>query len=99
MSVPMTSVFNEKSGDYLSVTRMDDFKHEALTTHKEGEVIVSGKTSIGYTGFENIDNNAHVSFGFPYHETPKTYVRKLTLAPSVEAFQFLEKGASIRLTC
>ncbi len=98
LSVPMTAIFNEKSGNYLSVTRMDDFKHEALTTHKEEEVIVSGKTSIGYTGFENIDNSAHVSFGYPYYETPKTYIRKLTLAPSVEAFQFLEKGASIRLT-
>lgn len=98
LSVPMTAIFNEMSGDYLSVTRVDDFKHEALTTHKEGEVIVSGKTSIGYTGFENIDNSAHVSFGFPYYETPKTYIRKLTLAPPVEAFQFLEKGASIRLT-
>lgn len=98
LSVPMTAVFNEKSGEYLSVMRMDDFKHEALTTHKEGEVIVSGKTSIGFTGFENIDNDAYLSFGFPYQETPKTYIRKLTLAPPVEAFQFLGKGTSIRLT-
>lgn len=98
LSVPMTAVFNEKTGDYLSVMRVDDFKHEALTTHKEGEVVVSGKTSIGYTGFENVDNNAHISFGFPYYETPKTYIRKLTLAPPVEAFQMLKKGESIKLT-
>lgn len=98
LSVPMTAVFNEKTGDYLSVMRIDDFTHEALTTHKEGEVIVSGKTSIGYTGFENVDNNAHLSFGFPYYETPKTYIRKLTLAPPVEAFQHLKKGESIQLT-
>ena len=98
LSVPMTAIFNEKSGTYLSVMRMDDFKHEALTTHKEGEVIISGKTSIGYTGFENKNGDARISFGFPYQETPKTYIRKLTLAPSVEAFQFLEKGKSIRLT-
>lgn len=98
LSVPMTAIFNEKSGDYLSVIRVDDFKHDALTMHKEGEVIISGKTSIGYTGFENINNSAHISCGFPYRETPKTYIRKLTLAPSVEAFQFLKKGASIRLT-
>ncbi|WP_298647558.1 hypothetical protein [uncultured Proteiniphilum sp.] len=98
LSVPMIAVFNEKTGEYLSVMRMDDFKDEALTTHKDGEVIVSGKTSIGYTGFENVDNSATISFGFPYYETPKTYIRKLTLAPSVEAFQFLEKGESIKLT-
>ena len=98
LSVPMTAVFNEKTGEYLSVMRIDDFKEEALTTHKEGEVIVSGKTSIGYTGFENMDGNAHLSFGFPYCETPKIYIRKLTLAPPVEAFQYLGKGESIQLT-
>ena len=97
LSVPMTAVFNEKSGTYLSVMRMDDFKHEALTTHKEGEVIVSGKTSLGYTGFENTDGSASLSFGYPYRETPKTYIRKLTLAPPVETFQFLAKGESITL--
>lgn len=98
LSVPMTAVFNEKTGEYLSVMRMDDFNDEALTAHKEGEVIVSGKTSIGYTGFENVDGNANLSFGFPYYETPRTYIRKLTLAPPVEAFQYLGKGESIKLT-
>lgn len=97
LSAPMTSIFNEKTGTYTSVMRLDDFKHEALTTHKEGEVILSGKTSLGYTGFENIDGNAALSFGFPYQETPKNYIRKLTLAPPVEAFQFLEKGESLTL--
>ncbi|SCM57953.1 glycoside hydrolase family protein [Petrimonas mucosa] len=98
LSVPMTAIFNEKSGAYTSVMRKDDFKHDALTTHKEGEVIISGITSIGYTGFENREGDAMLSFGYPYQETPKSYIRKLTLAPSVEAFQFLEKGKSIRLT-
>ena len=97
LSTPMTSVFNEKTGNYSSVLRIDDFKHEAMTTHKEGEVIVSGKTSLGYTGFENVNGNATLSFGFPYQETPKTYIRKLTLAPPVEAFQFLAKGESLTL--
>lgn len=97
LSTPMTSIFNEKSGDYLSVIRIDDFKDEALTTHKEGEVILSGKTSLGYTGFENMEGHAALSFGFPYQETPKTYIRKLTLAPPVEAFHFLSKGESLTL--
>lgn len=39
-----------------------------------------------------------LSYGFPYREAPKTYIRKLTLAPSVEAFQLLRKGDSITLT-
>ena len=71
---------------------------DALTTHKEGEVILSGKTSIGYTGFENLSGIASLSFGFPYKEAPKTYIRKLTLAPSVEAYQLLRKGESLSLT-
>lgn len=53
--------------------------------------MLSGKTSIGYTGFENKDGISALSFGYPYREAPKTYIRKLTLAPSVEAYQFLKK--------
>ena len=51
-----------------------------------------------YTGFENIGGMTVLSYGFPYKEAPKTYIRKLTLAPSVEAFQLLRKGDSITLT-
>ena len=82
----------------MSVIRIDKFDKEALATHKEGEVIVSGETSIGYTGFENVGGMTVLSYGFPYKEAPKTYIRKLTLAPSVEAFQLLRKGDSITLT-
>jgi len=98
LSTPLTGIFNEKTGQYISVTRIDDFKYDALTTHKEGEVIVSGKTSIGYTGFENTNGKASLSFGFPFREAPKTYIRKLTLTPEVKAFQYLKKGESITLT-
>lgn len=98
LSTPLTGIFNEKTGDYYTVTRIDDFAHEALTTHKEGEVILSGKTSIGYTGFLNHSGNATLAFGFPYHEAPKTYIRKLTLAPRVMAFQHLAKNETICLT-
>jgi hypothetical protein len=97
LSTPLTGIYNEKTGEYITVARVDEFKHDALTTHKEGEVIVSGKTSVGYTGFENVNGVAALSFGFPYHEAPRTYIRKLTLAPEVRAFQHLAKGGSITL--
>ena len=97
LSAPMTAIFNEKTGDFTSVLRIDDFRHEALTTHQSGEVIVSGKTSIGYTGFENVEGDAALSFGYPYQETPKSYLRKLTLADPVEAFQYLQEGESVEL--
>ncbi len=98
LSTPLTAVFDAKEGKSMSVIRLDKFDNEALTTHKEGEIILSGKTSIGYTGFENVSGETVLSFGFPYKEMPKTYIRKLTLAPPVEAFQFLRKGESVSLT-
>lgn len=98
LSTPLTAAFNSSKGKSMSVIRIDQFDKEALATHKEGEVIVSGETSIGYTGFENIGGMTVLSYGFPYKEAPKTYIRKLTLAHSVEAFQLLRKGDSITLT-
>ena len=98
LSTPLTAAFNSSKGKSMSVIRIDQFDKEALATHKEGEVIVSGETSIGYTGFENVGGMTVLSYGFPYKEAPKTYIRKLTLAPSVEAFQLLRKGDSITLT-
>ena len=98
LSTPLTAAFNSSKGKSMSVIRIEQFDKEALATHKEGEVIVSGETSIGYTGFENVGGMTVLSYGFPYKEAPKTYIRKLTLAPSVEAFQLLRKGDSITLT-
>lgn len=98
LSTPLTTAFNPASGTSMSVIRIDKFDKEALTTHKEGEVILSGETSIGYTGFCNVDGVTVLAYGFPYKEAPKTYIRKLTLAPAVEAFQLLRKGDSISMT-
>lgn len=98
LSTPLTAAFNLASGTSMSVIRIDKFDKEALTTHKEGEVILSGETSIGYTGFCNVDGMTVLAYGFPYKEAPKTYIRKLTLAPAVEAFQLLRKGDSISVT-
>lgn len=98
LSTPLTAAFNPASGTSMSVIRIDKFDKEALTTHKEGEVILSGETSVGYTGFCNVDGVTVLAYGFPYKEAPKTYIRKLTLAPAVEAFQLLRKGDSISMT-
>lgn len=98
LSTPLTAAFNPASGTSMSVIRIDKFDKEALTTHKEGEVILSGETSIGYTGFCNVDGMTVLAYGFPYKEAPKIYIRKLTLAPAVEAFQLLRKGDSISVT-
>ena len=98
LSAPLTGIYNEKDKRYMTVNRLDKFTTDALTTHKEGEVILSGKTSLGFTGFENQNGVAALSFGFPYQEAPRSYIRKLTLAPKVEAFQLLKKGENVMLT-
>lgn len=43
LSSPMTTIFDEKNNKSWSVARLDKFETDALTTHKEGEVILSGK--------------------------------------------------------
>lgn len=97
LSTPLTGIFNEKTGDYYTVLRLDKFTNESLATHSEGEVILTDKTSLGFTGFHNQGGISSLVFGFPYYEAPKTYIRKLTLAPSVQAFEKLEKGESREL--
>ena len=98
LSSPMTTVFDPQQGMSYSIARKGSHDTDALTTHTEGEVILSGKTSVGYLGFENVKGKSALCFGFPYAEAPKTYNRKLTLAPAIEAYQLLKKGESINLT-
>lgn len=98
LSAPLTAVFDEKNGYSLVVNRLGVLNTDVLTTHKNGEVILSGSTSLGFVGFENDGGSTALAFGFPYREAPKSYIRKLTLAPEVKAFQLLKKGESIFLT-
>lgn len=98
LSAPLTGIYDEKAKRFMTVNRLSKFEDDALTTHREGEVIVSGKTSLGFTGFENRNGVATLSFGFPYREAPKSYIRKLTLAPQVEAYQHLKKGETVVVT-
>ena len=94
LSSPLTSVYDSSTGQTICVLRMLDAPAEALTTHIEGEVILSGQSSIGYLGFEGSSGKANLSFGYPYQETPRRYIRKLQLTPAICAFASLEKGES-----
>lgn len=97
LSAPLTGIFCEKKQRFMTVNRLDKFVNSTLATHREGEIILSDKTSLGHTGFENKGGVATLSFGFPYREAPKSYIRKLTLAPAVTAYQHLKKGETILL--
>lgn len=99
LSSPMTAIFDEVNQKVVSVSRIVPQQGcDALVAERHGDVILSGTTTLGYTGFANIDGKAHLSFGFPYKEEPRSYVRKLTLDPSIEAYQFLPKGESVEVT-
>lgn len=92
LSTPLTGVYNEKTGEWCTVMRIDEFQTDALAAHKNGDVILDGDSSVGFTGFSNSDSNAKIVFGFPYREAPRTYLRKLSLAPSVTAYEKLDAG-------
>lgn len=98
LSTPMTTVFDPKGERSYTILRTDCHDIDALTTHTAGEVILSGKTSVGFLGFAGENGKTALCFGFPYAEAPKTYNRKLTLAPTIEAYQRLAKGESLTLT-
>ena len=92
LSSPMTSIYDMANGQSMSVMRCIDTPQECLTTHQQGEIILSGETSLGYLGLDCEQQEAKLTFGYPYIETPKRYIRKLTLAAPVFAFAKIEKG-------
>src|SRR5699024_5643575 len=46
LSAPLTGIFCEKSRRFMTVSRLDKFTNSTLATHREGEVILSGRTSL-----------------------------------------------------
>lgn len=98
LSVPLTGVFNQETGEYCTVLRIDEFKSDALSALSSGETILSSRTSIGYTGFDNLDGLPSLAFGYPSHEAPKSYIRKLTLDPETMMFECIKKGETRKIT-
>lgn len=92
LSSPLTGAYDSKTGEGTTVLRQVENGCDALATAGEGEIILSGNTSVGYLGFDNESGTAKLTFGYPYIETPRRYIRKLTLAPAVEAFVKMVKG-------
>lgn len=93
MSTPLTSAFNSYDRQGISVLRvLDDESCDVQVQLTTGEIILPGRTTIGYVGFDGECNTVALKFGYPYKETPKRYIRKLTLTDSIMAFAKLEKG-------
>ena len=98
LSTPLTSVYDAQLRKGISVLRINNTSTECSPQLTEGEVILPGNTSVGFLGFDNESNEVKLCFGFPYIESPKRYIRKLTLAPSITTFQRLEAGEERVLT-
>lgn len=98
LSTPLTSVYDAQLRKGISVLRMNNTSTECSPQLTEGEVILPGNTSVGFLGFDNESNEVKLCFGFPYIESPKRYIRKLTLAPSITTFQKLEADEERVLT-
>lgn len=98
LSTPLTSVYDAQLRKGISVLRINNTSTECSPQLTEGEVILPGNTSVGFLGFDNESNEVKLCFGFPYIESPKRYIRKLTLTPSITTFQKLEAGEERVLT-
>lgn len=98
LSTPLTSVYDAQLRKGISILRINNTSTECSPQLTEGEVILPGNTSVGFLGFDNETNEVKLCFGFPYIESPKRYIRKLTLAPSITTFQKLEADEERVLT-
>lgn len=92
LSTPLTSVYDSEAKQGISVLRLLDAPTDVQMQLTEGEVILPGTTSVGYVGFDGDAAKANLTFGYPYMETPKRYLRKLTLTAPVVTFATLQEG-------
>jgi hypothetical protein len=87
LSVPLAAVYDTRTGTGATVCRSDKIEKDVLMPYEKGEIILHGQTDMGSVGFGMSGDRSHLTFGFPFSEEPYTYIRKLTLAPPVMAFQ------------
>ena len=97
LSSPLTGVYDPEAKKGYTVLRVNSDRADCTEQNQSGDVILSGHTSIGATGFRSVDGKPSLVFGFPYSETPRRYIRKLTLINPVRAYEKLGKGETISL--
>lgn len=98
LSSPLTGAYDKRTGQSLSIRRELDKAQDAIAPLKAGDVILDGPTSVGYVGFDNEDGTAKLTFGYPYVESPKRYMRKLTLTSPIRTFAKIERGETRSLS-
>lgn len=98
LSSPLAGAIG-KDGSYMTVLRLHDASDNTDCTvqNLSGDIILPGHTTVGYTGFANAGGSSALTFGYPYKEAPRRYIRKLTLIDPVRAFERLGAGQSMTL--
>ncbi|MDE6795307.1 MAG: hypothetical protein K2J63_08370 [Muribaculaceae bacterium] len=92
LSSPLTGIYDPSSKIGYTVLRVNSDNADCTEQNQSGDVILHGHTSVGFTGFRNVDNRPTLVFGYPYMESPKRYIRKLTLINPIRAFEKIAKG-------
>ncbi len=92
LSSPLTGIYDPATKMGYTVLRINSDKADCTEQNQSGDIILPGHTSVGFTGFRNVDNKPTLVFGYPYTESPKRYIRKLTLINPVRAFEKISKG-------
>lgn len=98
LSTPLAGCYSIADGSFMTVLRLHDGDSADCTVQNlSGEIILSGHSSVGYTGFAPDHGKTSLTFGYPYTEAPHRYIRKLTLIDPVKAFEKLTAGQTVRL--
>lgn len=92
LSSPLTGVYDPATAKGYTVLRTDKDRADAMEQNQSGDIILSGHSSVGFTGFENRDGKSSLTFGYPYVEAPRRYIRKLQLIDPVRAFERMAPG-------
>lgn len=97
LSSPLTGIYDPVAKKGYTVMRVNSDNADCTEQNLSGDVILTGHTSIGFTGFRNVTGKPALVFGYPYCESPKRYIRKLTLINPVRTFEKLSEGDSCHL--
>lgn len=93
LSSPLTGIYEPASGKAVTVLRINTDDHaDCVLQNLSGDVLLTGHTSVGSTGFRNIDGKPALVYSYPYVEAPRRYIRKLTLIDPVRTFERIDKG-------
>lgn len=92
LSSPMAGVFDSAQKVAFVILRNNKVKKDALMPYEYGEILLGAATDLGGIGFTSDAGNVGLLFGYPFTEKPYTYRRKLTLLPSLTAFNRMKAG-------